>query len=228
MLTLDRTSIDAPDCLAGYDHRIHAWDDVGGQCKQELRQALVQLQKKPALSPERPHEQGVRCAYCESAIHRGGHIEHFRRKHRTLGYPQFTFEWTNLFLACDANDHCGHFKDRKSAPLYNPDHLIKPDEHEVDDYLYFHSTGEVRARAGVTGHTLLMAKETIRVFGLDDSALSGARANALRSYRKLNDNDLDELASWEEEDRDEYLRGELQATRWDPYASTIRHFLQTS
>ncbi|WP_110972691.1 retron system putative HNH endonuclease [Pseudomonas huaxiensis] len=228
MLTLDRTAIRAPTCLATYDYRVHTWEEFGGHCKRELRQTLVQLQSDPGLRAEVAHEQGVRCAYCESAIYHEGHIEHFRRKNRALGYPQLTFEWNNLFLACGANDHCGHFKDRKFAPPYNPDHLIKPDEHDVDDYLYFHSTGEVRVKTRLKGQALVMAKETVRVFGLDDRALAGARANALKSYRKFKDQDLEELASWEEEERNDYLRGEIEATRWDPYASTIRHFLQTS
>lgn len=228
MLILDRTTIDAPACLAEYDYRVHTWDDFGGPCKRQLRQSLVRLQNDPSLDAEVPHEYGVRCAYCESAIFHEGHIEHFRRKNPTRGYPELTFEWSNLFLACGANNHCGHYKDRKSALPYDPNHLIKPDEHDVDDYLYFHSSGEVRAKAGLDEPGLRKATESIRVFGLDNSVLASNRAKALRSYRKLKDEELEELASWEESDRNDYLRGEIEVTRWDPFASTIRHFLQNT
>ncbi|KMX99955.1 hypothetical protein V476_01885 [Pseudomonas syringae KCTC 12500] len=70
------------------------------------------------------------------------------------------------------------------------------------------------------------ATETIRVFGLHEPALEGARANAVRSYRKMHDADLCEIASWSDADRGEYFRQEIEATRWLPYATTIRHFLQ--
>ncbi|KPB69647.1 Uncharacterized protein AC507_2949 [Pseudomonas syringae pv. maculicola] len=64
------------------------------------------------------------------------------------------------------------------------------------------------------------------MFGLDHPALEGARANAVRSYRNLHDADLYEIASWSEADRNDYFRQEIEATRWLPYATTIRHFLQ--
>ena len=35
-----------------------------------------------------------------------------------------------------------------------------------------------------------------------------------------------ELANWPQEDREAYLSEEINATRWDPYATTIKHFLQ--
>jgi hypothetical protein len=39
-------------------------------------------------------------------------------------------------------------------------------------------------------------------------------------------NDLDEIASWEPTDRAKYLQEEIEQTRWQPYATTIKHFLQ--
>ncbi|MCJ2373540.1 hypothetical protein [Pseudomonas sp. RGM 3321] len=64
------------------------------------------------------------------------------------------------------------------------------------------------------------------MFGLDDPALEGARANAVRAYRKLREADLCEIASWSDADRIAYFRQEIEATRWHPYATTIRDFLQ--
>lgn len=228
MLKLDRASVIAPACLAEYDHRTQTWDDFGGNCKRQLRFALVQLQGIPGITTADAAEYGVRCAYCEGAIHHEGHIEHFRRKNRKHpnGYPELTFEWSNFFLACGSNEHCGHYKDRRSAPLYDPDMLIKPDEHDSGHYLYFHSSGEVRARNTLGDEDKNCATETIRVFGLDNRALVGARANAVRSYRKMKEEDFEELASWDEPERNQYFQGEIEATRWQPYATTIKHFLQ--
>lgn len=228
MLKLNRTGVIAPTCLAEYDYNRQSWDDFRGPCKRQLRHALFQLQGIPGITSEDAAEYGLRCAYCESAIYHQGHIEHFRRKNRKHpnGYPELTFEWSNFFLACGSNHHCGHYKDRRDAPLYDPDILIKPDEHDSEYYLYFHSTGEVRIRNTLSDSEARRASETIRVFGLDNNALEGARANAVRSYRKINDGDLAELASWEEADRVAYLNQEIEATRWHPYATTIRHFLR--
>ena len=38
--------------------------------------------------------------------------------------------------------------------------------------------------------------------------------------------DFEEIASWGDSDRREYFEGEIEATRWEPYATTIKHFLQ--
>lgn len=227
MLKLDRADVIAPACLANYDYRVQSWDDFKGNCKKQLRFALFQLQGIPGISIESAAEYGLRCAYCEGAIRNEGHIEHFRRKNPKLGYPELTFEWSNFFLACGASTHCGHYKDRRSAPHYAPDLLVKPDEHNPEHYFYFHSSGEVRARSTLNAEDNNRAEETIRVFGLNDKALEGARAKAVSSYRKIKAEDFEELASWDEADINDYLNGEIEATRWHPYATTIKHFLHS-
>jgi uncharacterized protein (TIGR02646 family) len=153
MHKLDRASITLPHCLFLYHHPPHKWDDVSGEHKQEIRDCLKQMQSE-------------RCAYCEGDVYNGVHIEHFRRKN-ILHFPQLTFEWENLFLSCESHEHCGHYKDRPSADPYNPAELVKPDEHEPDDYFYFHSDGDVRPRSGLEAPRLRQALETIRVFNLD-------------------------------------------------------------
>jgi uncharacterized protein (TIGR02646 family) len=188
------------------------------------------MQGIPGVTAEDASEYGVRCAYCEALIHHAGHIEHFRRKnrHHPNGYPELTFAWSNLFLACGSRTHCGHYKDGSEAPAYDPDELIKPDQHDPEHYLYFHSSGEVRPRHPLNAADTHRAEETIRVFGLNNASLPGERKKALRVYREKIAADLDELADWPSEDREAYLCGEIEATRWDPYATTIKHFLQNA
>jgi len=222
---LDRTAVQAPLCLAGYDHASQTWVDFGGVCKSQLRAALVRMQGIPGVTTVDAAEYGVRCAYCESAIRHEGHIEHFRRKN-PQHFPELTFVWTNLFLACGSQSHCGHFKDRGLAPAYDPAHLIKPDEHDPEEFLHFHSSGEVRSKAGLTAlDDQRRASETIRVFGLDAPALSGERANVTSIYKKAILGELNEIASWQPQEREDYLKSEIQATQWEPYATTIKHFL---
>lgn len=226
MHKLDRAAVNPPDCLAHYDYNTQKWDDLAGDCKKALRAALVQMQGNPEVTTADADEYGLRCAYCEGAIYHEGHIEHFRRKNPAY-FPELTFVWENLFLACGSNDHCGHYKDRKGAAPYNPDQLIKPDDYDPEHYLYFHSSGEVRPRHGLENGDQLCATETIRVFGLDKPTLSGKRRNAMVTYKAKVLSELDELATWPERDRNQYLAEEIEAIRWEPYATTIKHFLQS-
>lgn len=226
MHTLDRSVAAAPACLGAYDYQTHTWEDLDSACKRQLRFALFQMQGIPGVVSEDAKEYGLRCAYCESAIRHEGHIEHFRRKN-PHHFPQFTFDWNNLFLACGSRKHCGHYKDRKGAAAYDANDIIKPDQDDPEHYLYFHSNGEVRERSELNATDAHRACETIRVFGLDDGALAGARRAALKSYRNKILSDLAELESWAPPDRALYFAAEIEATRWDPHATTIKHFLQT-
>lgn len=227
MHRLDRSKLRPPACLNGYDYRTRTWDDLDQKCKRELRAALLQMQGNPNIATPEADRCGLRCAYCESAIREGGHIEHFRRKSEKH-YPQFTFFWGNLFLSCDDRGHCGHYKDRGSAPSYDPDQLIKPDQNDPEHFLYFHSKGEVRPRPALGVNDTRRAEETIRVFGLNDSRLQGRRAKAVEKLRKTILDDLDELGSWAKEDRHAYLTQEIEANRYQPYVTTIKHFLQSN
>ncbi|NVE01087.1 retron system putative HNH endonuclease [Massilia sp. BJB1822] len=226
MHKLDRSVATPPTCLAKYDFKTHRWSDLDGPCKKQLRFALFQMQGIPGITGEDAKEYGLRCAYCQGAIRSEGHIEHFRRKNSSHlnGYPELTFAWENLFLACHSNDHCGHFKDRSGGPAYNPDHLLKPDEEDAEAFLYFHSSGSVAPREGLSPADKHRASETIRVFGLDNRSLIGAREKAVIKYREMLRTDLEELASWDEESRREYMREEIETTRWEPYASAIKDF----
>ena len=223
MHKLDRSAVTPPACLSGHDHATQKGDDLDAACKAAVRAALTSMQGSPGTSTEAPSQ--ATCAYCETAIWAGGHIEHFRRKN-PKHFPELTFSWDNLFLSCDARSHCGHYKDRKDAPAYNPDTLVKPDCEDPDAYFYFHSTGELRIRSGLDQPNQHKASETIRVFGLNDRTLQASRAKALKTYKEKILPDLQEIESWPPADRKAYLADEIAATRWHPYATTIKHFLQ--
>lgn len=211
--------------VAGFDLGSTTNDVTSIQIDDVRREQVRSHEMDWRLTTEDAAEYGVRCAYCEGPIFHEGHIEHFRRKN-SKHYPELTFDWNNLFLACGSNMHCGHYKDRPSAPAYDPDQLIKPDEHDPEELLYFHSSGSVRVRAKLSAENSQRANATIHVFDLDNPALEGKRARAVAAYRKMKSEDFEELASWDEVDRREYLESEIQATCWHPYATTIKHFLQ--
>lgn len=210
MHKLDRTTVPTPTCLGNYSHPTHTWNDIGPD-KPQVRAGLEAMQR-------------TRCAYCEGPLYDGGHIEHFRRKRH---HPGLTFSWSNMFLSCDASDHCGHYKDRAGALPYSPNHLVKPDVDDPDRYLFFHSSGEVRVREGLSQQDQNRANETIRVFHLDCGALVGARRRTIRQYERREPGILDFLISLcDEKLRNQFLGDELAATQHEPHWTVIRHLLE--
>lgn len=235
MHKLIRKAVPAPECLGNYDYRTQTWDHLHPACKRQVRLALQRMQAQHCRADDADDAEyviwGLRCAYCQSQIFYGGHIEHFRRKNRRRpdAYPELTFVWDNLFLACGATEHCGHYKDRPSAAPYDPDDLIKPDEYDPDAFLFFHSRGQVlvRDRADLVDADRHRASETIRVFNLNCAYLRGARLKALNAYIKRNPGLIDDLMTFDEGLRHEYIRSEIEATKWDPFSTTIKHFFET-
>lgn len=212
MHKIDRSAVPHPICLNQYNHPAHRWDNLNAQCKREIRESVIALSSQQNAYP--------RCAYCEGPVYHEGHIEHFRRKKK---FPELTFEWENLFFSCDGRYHCGHYKDRKDAPPYNPDNLIKPDIDDPDNFLYFSSNGEVWVRNGLNKTDAERALKTIDVFGLNDPVLVANRKKSLDQYKK----DLDLLLSFFEErpeDTINYINNEIEENKRHPYSTTIKHF----
>lgn len=202
MHKLDRSSATVPSCLSLCDHRHHSWDDPSSPLdKAQVRQSLGEM-------------QGTLCAYCESEVYSGGHIEHFRRKNQ-LHHPELTFAWDNLFLSCGSTVTCGHFKDRPGRGRhYDPRDLIKPDQDDPDTFFYFFSSGEIRLRHGLSPSDKRRATETIRVFGLDDGALGASRRRALEQYRRMDPELTDFLDELERRLSHKTQNRELFTIRW--------------
>lgn len=72
-----------------------------------------------------------KCAYCESKISviTYGAIEHFRPKSR---YPDLTFTWSNLLLACDRCNDAGHKGDQFPVDEDGQPLLIDPTDPQTD------------------------------------------------------------------------------------------------
>jgi uncharacterized protein (TIGR02646 family) len=170
--------------------------------------------------------QGYYCAYCDSRIGyqaKDKHIEHFFHK-GCDEYRNLTFAWHNLFGCCEANEHCGHYKDRKGSKgpgQYDPNQLIKPDEVNPQDFLVFVRSGNVNVKNNLTPTAKIMAKETIRVFYLDHSTLVNNREKLIKHYQQK----LALLNSKSDELSDEQYFADLdsitQAITKEPYQTAI-------
>ena len=209
MRKLDRTAASAPSCMAQYARQHNRWEDLTGEEKEPIRDALKEVQN------------GL-CAYCEGPLGDGGHIEHFCRQR---DFPDRIFTWENLFLSCDAQGHCGHYKDRPGAS-YDPADLVKPDEDNPDEFLYFSSGGDVRPRGNIAAAQRRKAEETIRILNLNHGVLQAFRRRALATYRGLEPNILEALEGFEEAIRRQFIDEEIARTALDPYSAVIRHFFE--
>ncbi len=211
MHKLDRTPIQAPNCLGQFRHGTHNWDSLDFDERQEIRDSLEQF-------------QGRRCAYCEASLdERGQHIEHFRSRG---DFPTLIFTWENLFWSCDDLYHCGRFKDNGAGP-YNVNDLINPADEDPEHFLRFSSDGTIRPRSGLTAAELHRANETLRVFNLDSTRgpLRYMRKNACMEYVTIGD-DIAAIAQQSPlEEVKSYLEMEIAATRHLPFASAIKHTL---
>jgi uncharacterized protein (TIGR02646 family) len=122
-----------------------------------------------------------KCAYCESKITHVdyGHIEHYRPKSR---WPEFTFSWDNLFLACGICNGPEHKGDRfPEASAGGP--IVNPCEDEPSDHLEFRFD-PVTTIASVYGKTS-RGEVTEKLLGLNRPDLRIHRSKFLKKLSVL-------------------------------------------
>jgi uncharacterized protein (TIGR02646 family) len=117
-----------------------------------------------------------KCAYCESFILHidYGHIEHYRPK---SVYPELTFEWDNLLLACGV---CNgkQFKGDKFPMIANSPAFINPCEDEPSKHFNF-MFDEKLQKAFVYGITN-RGERTEKEIGLNRPELIKYRSNQIK------------------------------------------------
>lgn len=113
------------------------------------------------------------CAYCDTKINvqKDGHVEHLERR---ANNPQRRFDWNNMFFSCNKDDSCGNFKDNsKPAPVFNPMDIVDPSIEDPDDFFVYDLEGNILPKDADHAHK---AKETIRIFNLNNARLTGIRS----------------------------------------------------
>jgi len=206
MHKLDRTSVEAPPCLANYRHGENTWDDV----KDDKAQIHVQLERL----------QGRRCAYCEGSLDDlGQHIDHLRQRR---AFPKLTFQWPNLYWSCLADDSCGRYKDHEAGP-YEHDDLIDPCVDDPDRFFRFRADGGIEVRSGLSARDQHRAKETLRVFNLNPQfgRLRKMRKSAVDGFVYL----VDGCDDYSVSELGDIFEAELAATAHLPFFTVVRHVL---
>lgn len=167
MRKLDRPN--APTCLKSYTGA-HLWKHVSNKDKDAIWARLDEMQ------------QGF-CAYCEREIPQNKpnkrHIEHFAPQNKA---PKSTFDWHNLFGACNDDNYCARFKDSPKCPDYKPGDLIKPDVEDPAAFLHFHQNGDVVPSKALSSHKRARADQTIRVLQLNHATLRGRRRRVFENH----------------------------------------------
>ena len=181
-----------PSCLEKYQHGLNNWGEVTPDDKRSiwLQFDLMQM--------------GF-CAYCECTLTEK-HIEHFKDKD---SYPKDTFNWSNLFGSCDYKNRCGHHKDSRKVKPYLISNILKPDEDDINDYFVYLTNGSIAIKSGLTRSQELKARETIRVFNLnDDKSLVNRRKTSFRNIKE-NINVLYGMLDLEQDDWNAILESEI-------------------
>ncbi|MFO0836831.1 MAG: retron system putative HNH endonuclease [Phycisphaerales bacterium] len=216
MHTLDRNAVPCPQCLQQVTPG-WGYDKLGGAERAEIRAALLTM-------------QAHRCAYCERRTGEEkdeGHIEHFLKQ---ANRPDLEMAWSNMYWSCQDERTCGKHKDKCDRPAgsgeqaaFDPSHLIDPCNVDPDDYLEFVPDGTVRPRAGISAAREIVAKETIRVFQLSNSAfLRRSREDAVRPYVQA----VDTMLPHGPQLLQQYLVSVQSTIDAAPFSTAIRHFLK--
>lgn len=162
----------APKCLIrAQENGATNWERLRGGDRREIWDKLNEM-------------QFMLCAYCESTFTKDdSHIEHLYPRSK---YKGLTFEWKNLFGSCNNEFTCGIYKDSARNPhQVNHELLIKPDQDDPRDYLHFYKNGRISARGGLTDAQYHRAKETIKAFNLNNTALTSLRRRHLEPLLQL-------------------------------------------
>jgi len=119
------------------------------------------------------------CAFCDRCMSPFGdaseEIEHFKPKSK---FPEFAFEWTNLYAICT---ECNKIKNDRFDDL-----LLRPDVNYlfVDFFWYNFLSGEIEIQNNINQAS---AKKTLELYGLNRKKLVNRRLNYLLNYSKIED-----------------------------------------
>lgn len=205
---------EAPKRLLKAKKKFHRWDELndsneGQNVKETIRRTLLDAQRRC-------------CAYCDVRLREkngrlDAHIEHLQRRSDA---PDLIFNWNNLFLSCRNEDSCGFYKDHKKIKFKVEDIIDPSSEDPQNFFTYSPNDGSLRVKSGY-GHDAARARETIRVFNLEQSIrLKGIRrriAENVANFCKYNPT---------KEQIEEYLRDHIEQDCFPVYCCLLRRRTQ--
>ncbi|HZK94829.1 MAG TPA: retron system putative HNH endonuclease [Prolixibacteraceae bacterium] len=147
------------------------------------------------------NEQYNQCAYTELPLEyekHNSHIEHLKRKDGAF-FPEYIFEWSNLFVSCNSSDFGGKYKDEvylKGKTKLDNAHIINPALENPCDYFELTNWGELLIKENLGILEKQKADKTIQAFNLNHNSLKNRRKEVINSVNDYQNGGLgDEMIS---------------------------------
>ncbi len=160
MIRVERSTVPPPAVLEDHGSR-ETRRAVAHYAEDEERRFRFETYRRPEVTSALRELFADKCAYCESALPKGGKIEHFRPIHRAinldgqseLGYFWLANTWDNLYLSCPVcYSNKGHRFPvaggrARSGDAVDREHaiLLDPCAEDPAPYLVFLEDGRVAA-----------------------------------------------------------------------------------
>lgn len=177
---------DAPDCLADAAKNGWSWEEFvtnNHAGYQECRQ-------------QANGEQASVCAYTELPLDTEKmtvHLDHYRKKSI---YQELRFDWRNLFAAIKDNRFGADYKDNRVSgeneqQVYAV--ILSPLTENLESYFHYATNGEIEPSMGLSDDNLNRAKETIKIFHLNEDELVSRRRTIMAQIGAYHDLSEEEI-----------------------------------
>lgn len=226
MKHINLRSEDFPDevrILRRYARKNVSRSQKGGVSWDELSHA-----ERDALHRAKAAEQHGFCGYCECRLvdeHSMPlpgkiHIDHFLQRSK---YPDRTWDWNNLVLSCNSENHCGKYKDKQGGIPAEKIIDLHSDTEDPREMIVFveetHGCGSrtIQARAVACDER---ANNTIKALNLNDRKLAETRWLHFLGYKPA----LDEIKNAAEHSNGrarEEMKKLIRDIEREPYSSAL-------
>lgn len=136
--------------------------------------------------------QGRVCAYTElrigDSVSSCCHIDHF--KTRNL-FPELTFEYSNLLVACNSEYYGAKYKDKQVKSKEDYKNLINPVNEQMADHVQYTFEGKAMPLSGSR-----KGENTISIFNLNEKSLLNQRKRIIHYLRSMKDFSEDEVVMY--------------------------------
>ena len=176
MLNLNKVE---PDCFIEFKRK-NTLNDYERDCDYSVRECL-----REALL----EEQNRQCFYCEQKI-KNFHIEHFIPRDASMKNAEC--DYNNLFLSCNAKEHCGTKKDNKYDEskylrLFSKEYPLE----SPSDFFDYTTQGKIKVRKVLSDEKKIRAKNTIELLNLNHKDLINARKLIFKNINTYTQSDMD-------------------------------------
>lgn len=127
------------------------------------------------------------CSFCDGfpLQQTGETIEHFKPKSK---FPLLSYQWENLYISCH---NCQQKLDEFNDSLLQPDKI----DYEFSEYfIYNYASGEIKENPAKPLSNQQKAKETIRIYRLNDFGRPEDRKRVFKQFNDSNNPVIDDFA----------------------------------